>query len=60
MILKKWEELPKEFQTPEVKEYYDILSRKRSQLVLKRLFDVVVSVISDSVILTLKAGSIAS
>ncbi|MCQ2511974.1 MAG: sugar transferase [Lachnospiraceae bacterium] len=45
MILKKWDELPKEFQTPEVKEYYDILSRKRSQLVLKRLFDVVVSII---------------
>ncbi len=45
MILKKWEELPKEFQTPEVKEYYDILSRKRSQLVLKRLFDIVVSLI---------------
>lgn len=45
MILKKFEDLPKEFQIPEVKEYYDILDRKRFQLVLKRLFDIIVSVI---------------
>lgn len=45
MILKKWEELPKEFQTEEVKKYYDILSKKKGSLFLKRIFDVIVSLI---------------
>ncbi len=43
MILRKWEDLPPEMQIPEVKEYYDLLSKKKFQLVLKRIFDVVVS-----------------
>lgn len=43
MILRKWEDLPKEMQIPEVKEYYDLLSKKKFQLVLKRVFDIVVS-----------------
>ena len=43
MILRKWENLPKEMQIPEVKEYYDLLSKKKFQLALKRLFDIVVS-----------------
>ena len=43
MLLKKWEDLPKEMQLPEVKEYYDILCKKKGQLLLKRIFDVVVS-----------------
>lgn len=43
MILRKWEDLPKEMQKPEVKEYYDLLSKKKFQLVLKRIFDIVVS-----------------
>ena len=45
MILKKWEELPKEFQTEKVKKYYDILNKKRGSLFLKRVFDVIVSLI---------------
>ncbi len=45
MILKKWEELPKELQREEVRPYYEILSRKRGSLVCKRIFDVVVSAI---------------
>lgn len=45
MILKKWEELPEEFQTEEVKKYYDILSKKKGGLFLKRVFDVIVSLI---------------
>ena len=45
MILKKWEELPEEFQTEEVKKYYDILSKKKGSLLLKRIFDVIVSLI---------------
>ncbi|MFR4519077.1 MAG: sugar transferase [Fusobacterium sp.] len=43
--MKKWEELPKEFQTEEVKKYYDILNKKRGSLFLKRVFDVIVSLI---------------
>ena len=45
MILKKWEALPEEFQTEEVKKYYDILSKKKGSLFLKRVFDVIVSLI---------------
>lgn len=45
MMLRKWEDLPEEMQLEQVKEYYDILSRKKPQLVLKRLFDIVVSFI---------------
>lgn len=45
MILKKWEEFPEEFQTEEVKKYYDILNKKRGSLFLKRVFDVIVSLI---------------
>ncbi len=45
MILKKWEELPKELQREEVRPYYEILSQKRGSLVCKRIFDVVVSAI---------------
>lgn len=45
MMLRKWEDLPEKMQLEQVKEYYDILSRKKPQLVLKRLFDIVVSFI---------------
>ena len=43
MILRKWENLPPEMQVTEVKEYYDLLSKKKFHLLLKRTFDVVVS-----------------
>lgn len=43
MILKKWEALPASMQTEAVKPYYDALKRKTLSLILKRLFDVVVS-----------------
>ncbi len=45
MILKKWEQLPSEMQTEEVKKYYDILSKKKGSLILKRIFDIFVSLI---------------
>ena len=45
MILKKWDDLPEFMKCDEVKVYYDILSRKKGSLVLKRIFDVVVGVI---------------
>ena len=43
MILRKWEDLPSSMQKPEVREYYDILKKKKGQLILKRVFDAVVS-----------------
>ena len=43
MRLIKWEKLPAEMQTEEVKRYYDILKKKKGSLFFKRMFDVVVS-----------------
>lgn len=43
MIIKKWDNLPSEMQTDEVKKYYNILHKKQFSLFLKRMFDVVVS-----------------
>ena len=45
MILKNWEELPKELQTEEVRPYYEVLNKKRLSLILKRIFDIVVSLV---------------
>ncbi|MBQ6152596.1 MAG: sugar transferase [Ruminococcus sp.] len=45
MILRPFEKLPRKLRTEEVKKYYDILDQKRFSLVLKRCFDVFVSVI---------------
>ena len=45
MMLKKWEKLPPEMQTEEVKVYYDILKKKRVGLFFKRVFDIVVSLL---------------
>lgn len=42
MILRKWDDLPEYMKCDEVKVYYDILSRKKGSLVLKRIFDIVV------------------
>lgn len=41
--MKKWCELPAEMQVPEVKEYYDILNKRKTSLALKRIFDIIVS-----------------
>ena len=43
MLLKKWEQLPYEMQTDEVRKYYDILKKKQVSLFFKRMFDIVVS-----------------
>lgn len=41
--MRPWEELPEFMKCAEVKEYYDILAKKRFSLKLKRIFDVVAS-----------------
>lgn len=45
MILKDWEQLPEELQLDEVRPYYEILKKKKLSLILKRIFDIVVSFI---------------
>lgn len=43
-MLRKWEELPVWMQCPEVREYYDILNRRKGSLLLKQAFDLTVGV----------------
>ncbi len=45
MILKKYNDLPENMKNDKVKEYYDILSRKKVNLFLKRFFDIMMSLI---------------
>ena len=45
LILKDWEQLPEELQLDEVKPYYEVLKKKKLSLILKRIFDIVVSFI---------------
>lgn len=45
MRLRKWENLPPEMQTEEVRKYYDILKKKRASLFFKRLFDICISLV---------------
>ena len=44
-MLTKWEQLDEKLQNDEVKRYYGILSHKRGSLLLKRIFDIVVSLL---------------
>ena len=41
--MKKWSELPQNMQSDAVREYYDILNSKTVSLILKRIFDIIVS-----------------
>lgn len=44
-MLRKWENLDEWIRQPEVKEYYDILSKKKGSLFLKRIFDILIALI---------------
>lgn len=44
MKLLKWDDLPEFMKCEEVKEYYNVLDKKRAALSLKRVFDVIVAV----------------
>ena len=50
MILRKWEDLPQQFQTEAVRPYYEILNKKRFSLLCKRIFDIVVSALMLAVL----------
>lgn len=45
MQLIKWEELPEYMQNDEVWPYYELLKKKKVQLILKRIFDILCSLI---------------
>lgn len=44
-MLRKWSDLPGFLRTPEVRPYWESLNKKRGQLLLKRMFDLVVAII---------------
>lgn len=45
MFVKEWSQLPTYMQVDEVKPYYEILRKKQVQLILKRCFDIVASIV---------------
>ena len=51
MSLKRYDSLPEFMKNPEVKEYYDILAKRKGQLILKRIFDIVFGAIGTIVLL---------
>lgn len=42
-MLKPWGQLPREFRTEAVRPYYEALCRKKAQLIIKRMFDLILS-----------------
>ena len=44
-MLRKWDDLPLFMRTPEVRPYWEILNKKRGQLLIKRVFDLFVAII---------------
>ena len=57
-MLKKWDDLPDFMRVDEVRPYWEILDKKRGQLILKRAFDIAVSIIL-LVVLAIPMGIIA-
>ena len=45
MMLRKWEDLPQEMRTEEVRPYYALLRKKQGSLLCKRLFDILASLV---------------
>lgn len=44
-MLRNWDDLPEFMKCDEVRAYYEVLSRKKISLMLKRVFDVVVAIV---------------
>lgn len=42
-LLKPWGQLPREFRTEAVHPYYEALCRRKAQLIIKRIFDLILS-----------------
>ena len=45
MLVKEWNELPEYMQVEEVRPYYEILRKKKGQLILQRIFDICASLV---------------
>ena len=43
--MRKWEELPKFLQCDEVREYYEIISKRQFSLKIKRIFDILAALV---------------
>ena len=43
LVMISWEKLPEYMQVPEVRPYYDALSQRKAQIVLKRCFDIILA-----------------
>jgi lipopolysaccharide/colanic/teichoic acid biosynthesis glycosyltransferase len=46
MLLKKWDDLPKNMKNDKVKPYYELLYKKRYSLLAKRIFDIVAAILT--------------
>lgn len=57
-MLKKWEDLPDFMRTEKVRPYWEVLNKKRFQLLIKRIFDFVAALVL-LIILALPMGIIA-
>ena len=44
-MLRRWQDLPDFMKIPEVQPYWEVLNKKRGQLILKRIFDLVIGLI---------------
>lgn len=45
MLFRSWDQLPDFMRVPEVRPYFDMLSRRRASIILKRIFDFTVSLL---------------
>lgn len=46
MLLRKWDDLPENMKNESVRPYYELLYKKRLSLLAKRIFDIVVAIIT--------------
>jgi lipopolysaccharide/colanic/teichoic acid biosynthesis glycosyltransferase len=53
MALKSWDDLPENMKNDSVKRYYEILEKKRTSFIMKRLFDFFVAIITLVILLPL-------
>ena len=44
-LLRRWEDLPESMRIPEVRPYWESLDGKRTQLFIKRLLDILFSIV---------------
>ena len=45
MLLKKWDDIPQKMKNEYVREYFEVLNKKRLSLFFKRVFDLVTAII---------------